>query len=259
MSTLFELFNLLARGVYLLGQKRSAFSITLLAAFFLAILSWYLCNNYVKLWNRRFRLTTTHQVLTLIASTLTFFFVLAFSGLSYMKDVSSAIVSLWEEYEIKEDDKWSNATFKEAFYKIKDLNIENFANIPAPGNQRSFVPVSKKLSQETAAKVYALAACEHFDQAHPFLGKIIWSNPTQSAENISQDVMNFFADNSGSMYSSAKAISIAAETIKIQLNQQTPRTVTLSRIGLIVLYLLVIALPLGFIGYAAYKDIRIQK
>ena len=259
MSTLSELFNLLAKGVSLLALNRSALSVTLLAAFALAGLSWYLCNNYVKLWNRRFRLTATHQVLTVIASILTFFFVLAFSGLTYMKDVASTIVSLWEGYEIKADSQWSNATFKEAYYKVKDLKTENFSNYPSPENGGNAIPASKKTAQETAAKVYATSACDHFNQEHPFLSKIIWSNPEQSAGNISGDVVNYFEQNPGSTYTTDKAISIAADTIKTQLSQQTPRTVTLSRIGLLILYLLVMAIPLGLIGYAAYKDIRIQK
>jgi hypothetical protein len=259
MSTLSELFSLLTKGVFLLAHNRSSLAITVASAFILAGLSWYLCNNYVKLWNRRFRLTTTHQVLTLIASTLTFFFVLAFSGLTYMKDVASAIVSLWEGFEIKADRDWSTATFKEAYYKVKELNSENFSNYPAPENGGNTIPASKRPAQETAASVYAIAACDHFNQEHPFLSKIIWSNPQKSAENISGDVVNYFDENPGSTYSTEKAISIAADTIKTQLSQQTPRTVTLSRIGLVILYLLVMAVPLGLIGYAAYKDIRIQK
>ncbi len=259
MSTLTELFNLLTNGVFLLARNRYAMSVTLLAAFALAGLSWYLCNNYVKLWNKRFRLTTTHQILTLIASILTFFFVLAFSGLSYMKEVASTIVNLWEGYEIKADRQWSVATFKEAFQKVKDLNVEKFVGVPMPGNEGSFVPVQKQISQRTAAEVYATAACDHFDQEHPFLSKIIWSNPAQSSENIAEDVMSYFAHNPRTSYSADKAINIAADTIKAQLNIQTPRTVTFSRIVLIVLYLLVMAIPLGVIGYAAYKDIQIQK
>lgn len=258
MSTLSELFNLLAKGVSLLALNRSALAITALAAFTLAGLSWYLCNNYVKLWNRRFRLTTTHQVLTVVASILTFFFVLAFGGLKYMKDVTTATVNLWELYEIKADEGWSNATFKEAYYKVKDLGAENFDGYTTPENGGNRIPASKKLAQEAAAKVYAVAACDHFDQEHSFLSKIIWSDPAQSAGNISGDVVNYFKQNPGSSYTTDKAISIAADTIKTQLNQQSPRTVTLSRIGLVILYLLVMTIPLSLIGYAAYKDIRIQ-
>lgn len=259
MSTLFELLNLLTKGVLLLATNRSAMMITVLAAFLLAGLSWYLCNNYVKLWNRRFQLTTTHQVLTLIASVLTFFFVLAFGGLKYMKDVTTAIVSVWEGYEIKTDSGWSNATFEEAFYRVKDLNVESFAGIPTPGTEGSIVPVTQKVSQEKAAEVYATAACDHFNQEHSFLSKIIWSNPTQSTDKIAQDVMTHFENNPGTSYSAEKAINIAADTIKSQLAAQTPRSVILSRIALVILYLLVMAIPLGAIGYSAYKDIRIQK
>ena len=259
MSTLSELLSLLSKGVLSLSQDRAYFAMVLVAAFVLAGLSWYLCNNYVKLWNRRFRLTATHHVLTIIASVLTFFFVLAFGGLKYMQEVSDGIVTLWEGYEIKADTQWSSATFKEAYYKVKDLKSEDFSKVPAPENGGSFIPASKKVSQEAAAKVYATAACTHFDEEHPFLGKIIWSDSDQPTDNIAGDVMSYFSQNPGSSYSSEKAIDIAADTIKTQLREQTPRTVTLSRIGLVILYLLVMAIPLGLIGYAAYKDIRIQK
>ncbi|GAB3991933.1 hypothetical protein GCM10028807_23570 [Spirosoma daeguense] len=259
MSTLFEILSLLTKSVILIARSRSAIMITLLIALIIAGLSWYLCNNYVKLWNRRFRLTTTHQVLTLIASVLTFFFVLAFSGLKYIKEVATTIVSVWESYEIKADEQWGNAAFREAYYKIKELKAENFDNHPAPEEGGHLIPVTKKVSQELAAKLYASAACAHFDKVHPFLSKIIWSNPAKSADNISSDVANYFSNNPGSNYSAGKAIDIAAGTIKTQLSTQTPRTVIISRIVLVVLYLLVMAIPLGAIGYAAYKDIRIRK
>ena len=259
MSTLSELLSLLSKGVLSLSQDRAYFTIVLVSAFVLAGLSWYLCNNYVKLWNKRFRLTTTHQVFTIIASILTFLFVLAFGGLKYMKEVSNIIVSLWEGYEIKADSQWSNETFKDAYYKVKGLNIEDFNDHPTPENGGNRIPASKRPAQEMAAKVYATAACDHFNQKHPFLSKIIWSNPTQSTEKISSDVVSYFQNNPGSTYSTENAINIAADTIKSQLAVQTPRTVTLSRIGLVILYLLVMAIPLGLIGYAAYKDIRIRK
>ena len=259
MDSITELLNLTLRGFSLLTQKQSTLLSIIITAFILAGLSWYLCNNYVKLWNKQFRLTATHQTLTIAASLMTFFFVLAFGGLGYMKDVAQDIVKSWEAVEIKADLQWSNATFKDAYYKVKDLKVENFADSPSPENGGHVIPASQKISQETAAKVYALAACNHFDQQHPFLSKIIWSDPKNSAENISNDVVNYFGDHRGRTYSTEKAIAIAAETIKEQLNKQTPRTATLSRILLVILYLLVIAIPLGAIGYAAYKDISIRK
>ncbi|WP_461108805.1 hypothetical protein [Spirosoma koreense] len=233
--------------------------ITILSAFILAGLSWYLCNNYVRLWNKRFRLTTTHQVLAILSSIMTFFFVLAFGGLKYMRTVTDNIVSFWEANEIKADKNWSNSTFKEAFYKVKALNIEDFSEYISPESGGVKIPANKKLAQETAAKVYAIAASDHFSHDHRFLSKIIWSDPEQSAEKISRDVISYFKVNPGSSYSTEDAINIAAETIKTQLSQQTQRTVTISRVFLIVLYFFVIAIPLGLIGYAAYKDIRIQK
>ena len=107
--------------------------------------------------------------------------------------------------------------------------------------------------------MYAAEACEHFDNEHPFLSKIIWSNPSQATTNIAEDVTAYFKQNPKSFYSAEKAISIAADTIKTELDKQTPRTVTLSRIALVIFYLFVMAIPLGLIGYAAYKDIRIRK
>ncbi len=259
LSTLVDLITLLLSGIGLLARDRTAFLLTLLAAFVIAGLSWYLCNNYVKLWNKRFRLTLTHQVLTVIASLLTFFFVLAFGGLKYMKEVTTFIVTVWEGLEIKADTQWSSATFKKAYYEVKNLNTEDFSRAPTPGNSDSVIPVKGKKAQETAANVYAAEACKHFDEAHPFLSKIVWSDPEQATANIAQDVTTYFRQNPGSSYSAEKAITIAADTIKTELDKQTPRTVTLSRIALVVFYLFVMAIPLGLIGYAAYKDIRIRK
>lgn len=259
MSTFSELLKLLANGVLLLAKDRTAMTIIILVAIALAGLSWYLCNNYVKLWNRRFRLTTTHQVLTVVASLLTFFFVLTFGGLKYMKEVTGAIIAMWEGYEIKADTQWSTATFKDAYNKVKATNTEDFTGYVSPESGGNRIPASKQIAQETAANVYASAACNHFSEAHNFLSKIIWSSPKQATKNISGDVVTYFRQNPGSTYTTDKAIDIAASTIKAQLAKQLPRTVTLSRIALVILYFLVMAIPLSLIGFAAYKDIRIQK
>jgi hypothetical protein len=258
MAVFSELITLILSGLSLMAQESTHLLLLFLAAFALAGLSWFLCNNYVKLWNKRYRLTTTHQTLTIIASVLTFFFVLALGGLFYMKNVADLTVNNWETAEIATDDTWRQNTFRTAYYEVKELNIENFTDNPTPEKGGQFIPVTKKTSQETAARVYATAACSHFDDHHPFLSKIIWSNPDSSATGIAVDVVGHFKKNTGESYDAAKAVSIAAQTIRGQLALQTPRTVVFSRLVLALLYLLVLAIPLSVIGWAAYKDIRVR-
>ena len=251
LSGLIELISIVSGG--LAKMAPSQLGLTLIAAVSITILCAWICLHYVQLWNKRFQLTTTHKVLTTIACTLTFFFVLAFAGLTLMKEITLARITIWQET-IKEDQFWANETLAKTYDAVKKTGLEDFTRYPSPS---AGVPITKSPSRLIAAEINANEATQHFGERHPFLSKVIWTSPNLPTKIVKDDVESYFKNNNNHTYPQERAIDLAAEHIKTQLIQQAPRVVTLSRIGLVIAFLLVQFIPFGLIGYAAYKDIRV--
>jgi len=247
-----DFINVLLRCIAHIPMKQ--LFLTALIGIGLAGIFWVICNYYTRLWNKKYHLTFIHQVLCGIAALFTFFFVLAFSGLSYLKEVSVDCLNDWST-QILNDNEWAASTFQKAFYKIKENGLEDFSNVPAPGNVGSHIPVNNNRSKEECANLYTNEACSNFNFKNPFLSKIIWTNSQVPQEIINEDMNEYFTTNS--TYPPQRAISLATNQIKSSLILQTPRVVTLARSTLIVLFFLLQLIPFGLIGYAAYKDIKV--
>lgn len=249
-GSLLELVSIISGGLAKLAPAQ--LGVTLAAAFGITTLCAWVCLHYVQLWNKRFQLTLTHKVLTALACTLTFFFVLAFSGLTLMKEITLARIVLWQAT-VKTDQSWASQTMKKTYDAVKKTGLEDFSNFP---NSDVGVPITKTQSQLIAAEINADEASRHFSIHHPFLSKIVWTSPNLPTKIVKDDVEAYFKTGVNHSYPQERAIDLAASHIKTQLAEQAPRVVTLSRIGLIVAFLLVQLIPFGLIGYAAYTDIR---
>ncbi|HEV7346863.1 hypothetical protein [Telluribacter sp.] len=251
MNWLLELITIVSEG---LGRFTPGnLSLTLAAALGFSLLCGWICLHYVQLLNKRFQLTSTHKIFTALACTLTFFFVLAFAGLTFMREITQAQIEIWQ-VNIKEDQVWSQSTFEKTYNKVKESGKEDISTFP-PIEEGS-IPVSHKDSKLLAAQIYSNEACTNFDEMHPFLSKIVWATPSLPTEVIHSDVASFFKSYPGKSYPTENAIDLAAKHIKDELLVQAPRVVTISRICLVLAFFLVQLIPFGLIGFAAYKDIK---
>ncbi|MFD2570169.1 hypothetical protein ACFSUS_05955 [Spirosoma soli] len=249
-GSLLELISIISGGLAKLTPAQ--LGLTFAAAVGITTLCAWVCLHYVQLWNKRFQLTMTHKVLTALACTLTFFFVLAFAGLAFMKEVTLARITIWQAT-IKIDPVWSRETLHKTYESVKKIGKEDFSNFPS---YEVGVPISQSESKLIVAETYSNEACKNFDAQHPFLSKVVWASPNVPTRIVQEDVEAYFKNKQGQVYPTERAVDLAADHIKTQLTQQAPRVVTLSRIGLVIAFLLVQLIPFGLIGYAAYTDIR---
>jgi hypothetical protein len=249
-SWLAELAIIISGGLAKLAPAQ--LGLTLAAAVGITAVCAWVCLHYVQLWNKRFQLTATHKAFTAFACTLTFFFVLAFSGLTFLKEITLLRITLWQAG-IKMDQAWASGTMRKTYNAVKETGLEDFSLYTNPD---AGVPVTKTQSKLIAAEINADEACHHFSEHHPFLSKIVWTSPSLPTKIVKDDVESYFKIGVSHSYPQDRAVDLAAEHIKTQLTEQAPRVVTLSRIGLVIAFLLVQLIPFGLIGYAAYTDIR---
>jgi len=255
MNEIFSIiFNLLSK----LHDDSTTFSITVTIAILLSVGCWVICSYFSRLWNKRYKITSTHHVLCFFAALFTFIFSLTFVSLKYTEEVATLIVFNWET-EVKNDQKWKKNTFIKAYEAVKSLNLEDFSKTLHPNDGGNTIPATKDESRIKFASVYANEAVKHFDKSHAFLSKIIWAKAEIPSKFISKDVKDFFSNplNLFQSYPVEKAINLAAQHIRQELDRQTPNVVSSLKIMLIILFFIIQSIPFGLIGYAAYKDIKI--
>lgn len=252
-----DLFFLIVRCVEKLQTDARAVLLgTLAAGVSLGVLCWIACSYYAYFWNLRFRITLTHHMFCGIATLLTMLFTLTFVSLKYTEQVAKAIVLGWQQIEILNDSSWKHATFRKAYEEVKALGIEDFTQYPHPDQGGNLIPVSRKESQETSARVYANEAVQHFKKSHSYLSMILKTDSDVPTEVIYKDNAQFFVDHPGQTYPLENAVKLAADHIRQGLEPQAVRVVRVSRGVLAVLFLLVQGIPFGLIGFAAYRDLK---
>ena len=190
------------------------------------------------------------------AAILTIFFTLSYVSLKYTKDIAYGIIGVWQQ-QLRSDSRWQSKTFRKAYEEVKALGVEDFSRYPHPDKGGRLAPMTKDESRKLVAIIYATQAVQNFKQAHPYLGVILRAQPDISVKAIHGDVDRFFAAHPGGTYSDADAVNLAAQLIKAGLNAQVPRVVTISRILIVILFFILQAIPLGLIGWAAYRDVKV--
>lgn len=220
----------------------------------LGALGWVGCSYFSRLWNLRFRVTWTHHVLCAIAAVLTLLFTIVFFALRYAKDAADVSVQAWEA-QLNFDRQWGNATFTEAWQKVKALNKEDFTGVPPPGSPNSHIPTTQPASIKLVAETYARDSAAHFRDNRPFLSKLIQARADVPSMALDADVKNYFAAGNQT-YPGDKAISLVAREVERQLEPQVPRVVTAFRTVAVLLFIAVQALPFGVVAFAAYRNLK---
>jgi len=253
---IFDLLSLLTGSVAIFSVRNPAgFRLAVLIGLVLAILCWFVCHVYARLWNRRFHAKAIHHALCALAALITLSFSVLYPALVYIREAGEASILSWQA-SINRDGQWAESTFRSAYQAVRKLGIENFAGVPPPGSAQSWIPTSHDQSRQAAAAIYASSACDHFAHHRPFLSKIVWARPGIPAEVVFADVRHWHRTNPN--YPPERAIGLAVAQIRAGLVVQVPRIVAAARILTIVLFLLAQAVPFGLVGWAAYRDIKVR-
>ena len=255
LEIFFDLLSLLLRCLYSLKAVFSQFLLACLFGVLLAGICWIGSSYYSRLWNQRFRLTWKHHVLCGFAAVVTLVATIMFFAVGYTKDAAYMALNVWKNI-VTNDSSWKREIFSKTYYKIRSLDIEDFSEYPPPEKGGAFVPLTRDLSRNTAAFLYADESVIHFKKSYPYLSIILWAESEISAKFIEADVKEYFLG-SNKIYPQERAIKLAAKHIKIGLDKQVPIVIPISRLILIAIFLIVQSIPLGLIGVAAYRDLKV--
>ena len=262
MDTLGDLLSLVTKLVVELWVNGGrSFIVATAVGTALAALAWWLAHVVSLNFNRQFSFRAEHYLYCSIAATATFLFSILFVALRYTADVAQVMVSGWE-VSIQADSEWSQDTFRKAYdavYELRDAQgrqLEDFNGKPHPDTDRStLIPTTQEASKLKAAETYADAAVAHFRAHYPFLSKILWARSGIAQDKIYADMQRVYGSGR-SLYQAEDAIRLAGQEIRQGLERQVPRVVVLSRIALVVAFLIVQAVTFSLLIHAALADIK---
>ncbi|MDR1130290.1 MAG: hypothetical protein LBK96_04850 [Prevotellaceae bacterium] len=223
----------------------------------LAALCWFVCVYYTKLWNNRFHVKPRHHFICGIAVILTVLFTLSFRAFGNLEEIVCRTVDEWEE-QLVTDDEWGNETFEQAYLAVEKVNPDAFRGLARPGEENCFIPIYTDEMTKTCVTAYVDAACGSFRTNHRYLNMLVHAEVGLSEEAITQDIVTYFKETGKDRYPLERAVALAARYIREELVAQAPGTVAKTRWLLAFLFLLVQSVPFGWIGYCAYKDLRIR-
>ena len=257
MDVLLDLTKLLFAFIAKLYDDSVAFYQTLAIALFLGTFTWILCSySSSRLWNTKFQLTIKHHLICLLASFCTFLIVFVFVSLQYTDDVATSLVTQWQR-RINDDQPWQRQTFDNIYNEIKALNTEDFTSFPPPREGGHIIPATHNETKKQIATQFANEAVNHFNQHHPFLSKFLWATSKIPGSAINEDQKKYFQENPGKPYLASKAINLAAMHIKQDLFRQIPGFIKVIKIFVGIIFILILSIPFGLIGYCAYNELKI--
>lgn len=122
------------------------------------------------------------------------------------------------------------------------------------------VPLDQGPLGEKAAAVYANNSIVLFQKRYPLLSWIIWPPKASVPESsIQRDLSVFWRMNPGAVYPLVRATDVARDEVNKELVRQAPRVVAVARVWLVILFFIAQAVPFGFIGWAAYQDLKANR
>lgn len=240
-------------GVFLVTDP-AGFRFAILTGVLLAVVFWYACYIYTRLWNKRYHMTPIHHMVCALAALITLAVAILYPAVDHVRKAEEASIALWQAT-INGDKIWAKFTLDNAYQAVRKLGIEDFTDI-GPGGTGSWIPTSHDESRQTAAGVYATSAWEHFTRSRPFLSTVLSGQRGIPTDVVFADVRRW--QQTDPNYPPRRAIELAVQQIRASLEAQTQQLVSALHMKMVFAFVLAQGLAFGLAGWAAYRDIKVR-
>lgn len=223
-------------------------------------LLWWGAFWWARLWNKKYSLTPLHHVLAALVLLLATGYALTSVSLKYAARTVESKVRLWQEAANLDADLKSRLSAR-LYDEVAARGTEDISKIPdprtlAPGETWTFTYQNHTETQAVIGDVYTKGALQHFEKSHPLLALIL--SPAVPAELIIEDIRVKSRANPSGIYQLNDGTRLLVEQMFVKMSDQIWRVVMVSRITLLVLFLIFLSIPIVLIAMAAYRDIRIH-
>jgi len=227
---------------------------TISVALALAGAGWISTYYFARLWNRHYRLRPGHHLLCGLAAAVTLMAIPAWAITSYLQVTAEAVDQLWQG-RIAADAHWQRETYARAYAAVRRLGVEDFGNVPAPGEPDSRIPLTQRTSVQIVSAIYARGAIAHFGTHFPRLRALV----REEAERTRLSArMRRALEKSSASYPIEQVGRFAAASIGGGVLGHMRRWMRNAQLIVMTFAVGVHVLAFGVCGVSAYRDIQVH-
>jgi len=258
MSYIVNFFAIFLSAILrLIEQDIKYFVLLLVLGLVVALILWWLCAFFGRLFYKPYRLSKGQHILCALLALMVTITVPAYSAAIYLPATFAAVVAHWRDT-LAGSAVWKDTQFKRQYHAIKNKNLEDFSAYPEPEQGGHTIPLNHTETRILTSQMTAEAAIENFDYNFPLLSLIIGTGSAIPANAVAEDVTNYFKSNQGASYPYERGIQLAVAQIYRQLEPQIPRIIFVARMLLIFISVFFYTLCLVWIALSALNQIRIH-
>ena len=247
-----DLILLLLQGLDLArGGNLVAFALGGVVA---AVLCFFLCSWFTRLWNRKFQASLSHYLWCGLAAFVT---IILAVGLAAVMNLGAAAKLRLDQWSAPFADGGSAPSIRLWEAEGKALVAAGIPQ-PDPSTQRHSYRDSSGMA--VAAKASATEALLIFKENNPFLSQMVAGTTDHAMQAVQQDMETFFQDpaHRGEDYKFPNAIKLLQTVLGEEINRRIPGFQQEALLVAIALFLLVQAAPIVLAGLAAYQQIGVS-
>jgi hypothetical protein len=247
-----DLILLLQQGLGLAREKHledlMAFTIGGVIA---AVLCFFLCSWFTRLWNRQFQATASHYVWCGLAALVT---ILLSVGLVAVMNLGAVAKLRLDQWSTPFADGGSAQSIRLWEAERKGLEAAGYPQPDRSKNQHSY---RDEEAFAVAAKSSSTEALLIFKENNPFLYGLIVGTTDHAVKAVQQAMGTFFQEHPGEIYNFNDSIKLLRADLGDEFNRRIPGFQQEAIWVAVALFLLVQALPIFLAGLAAYQQIGV--
>jgi hypothetical protein len=239
-------------------DRSLAFPISLVIGFIIGALFWWLAVQSAKLWNRRFHMKVSLQVLCGITALFAVIFTVTFASSKNLEDAIKLRLQAWKEKALA-DPEWQHESFCDAWDAVAKLGHEADVRLsPSPRTDKSLNIISMGHAESRAAvsRTFATNALRRFETDHPYMASILATATEVPKDRIDISMLSWFKDNPGQPYPLEEGVNVAVGMLQDGAKGQVEEVASYTRRMSIALFIISQVLLFGVIAFFAHRANR---
>jgi len=253
-----QLVELFAKCIRETAERESLFWAMAIASAVAGLVAGFICAYSARLWNKKFQLKAVHYMLSGMAGICAVCCTILLFSAVHIPEAADKAIQEWES-KITNDRDWIENDLGRRIFEAVD-NI-----IPQPPLEKRKMQWSTLVDQNSPlapdaghamARVLATDSMGHFKQNHRYLSWLLWLDKEGPTSVVEDRIATEMKISHGVAY--VVALGWTAEQITEDLKAQSDRLVTQARSGIVMVLLVGEVFCLGWIGLAAYRDLKVR-
>lgn len=244
-------------------DRSLAFPLSVLIGLVLGVLFWWLAALSARLWNRRFHMKPSLQILCGAGALLAVLFAMTFVSAGNLETSIISTARQWKDEVLSDgNQEWRRDSFYRAWDAVADTKSEptvTRSNNPRINGEDKLLSMGQADAKQAVVRVYVDASRENFQAAHPYLNAILFADKNNDVpkERMDASIVAWFKEKKdGQPYPISIATALLADHIVEVAKAEAPAAADYTRRVSIALFLITQLLIFIVIGFVAHRSNR---